>query len=151
MEEMTTTERAALDLWTDLVRVTGTVRGRLAERLAAQGDLLPEEVDLLMKLDEAPEQRLRMADVSRSTQLSKSGVTRLVDRMGARGLIERAACPSDRRVVYAGLTDEGRRVLIEAGSLFVASIVEHLAGHLTRAELSSLRRGLGKVLTAERA
>ena len=107
-------EQAALGLWTDLLRVTGTMRALLAERLAVDLGMLPEEVDLLMRLEEAPERRLRMADVSRSLLLSKSGVTRLVDRLVERGLVERAACPSDRRVVYAGLTDEGRRAVAEA-------------------------------------
>ena len=98
-------------------RVTGTVHALLAERLAVELGMLPEEVDLLMRLEEAPEQRLRMADVSRSLRLSKSGVTRLVDRLAERGLVERAACPSDRRVVYAGLTDEGRRAVVAAAPL----------------------------------
>jgi DNA-binding MarR family transcriptional regulator len=142
-------ERAALDLWTDLVRVTGTVHALLAERLAAELGMLPEEVDLLMRLEEAPEQRLRMVDVSRSLLLSKSGVTRLVDRLVERGLVERAACPSDRRVVYAGLTDEGRRAVTAAAPLLVAGVVEHLGRHLTGDELNAVRNSLRRILTAE--
>ncbi len=142
-------ERAALDLWTDLLRVTGTVRGRLAERLAVELGMLPEEVDLLMRLEEAPEQRLRMADVSRSLLLSKSGVTRLVDRLVERGLVERAACPSDRRVVYAGLTDEGRRAVAAAAPLLVAGVVEHVGQHLTGNELHAVRSGLRAILASQ--
>jgi DNA-binding MarR family transcriptional regulator len=66
-----------------------------------------------MRLEEAPEQRLRMADLSRSLQLSKSGVTRLVDRLAERRMVARAACPGDRRVVCAGFTDTGRRTLAD--------------------------------------
>ena len=69
------------------------MRARLAELLDAELGILPEEADLLVRLAEAPEQRLRMADVSRSLRLSKSGVTRLVDRLAERGLVVRAAVP----------------------------------------------------------
>jgi DNA-binding MarR family transcriptional regulator len=142
-------ERAALDLWSDVVRVTGTVRSRLAERLDTGFGMLPEEVSLLMRLEEAPEQRLRMADLSRSLLLSKSGVTRLVDRLVERGLVERAACPSDRRVVYAGLTDKGRRAVAEAAPLLVAGVVEHLGRHLTGNELNTVRSSLRTILASQ--
>lgn len=142
-------EQAALGLWTDLLRVTGTTRALLAERLAVDLGMLPEEVDLLMRLEEAPERRLRMADVSRSLLLSKSGVTRLVDRLVERGLVERAACPSDRRVVYAGLTDEGRRAVAEAAPLLIAGVVGHLADHLKARELDALQSSLRKIIAAE--
>ena len=141
--------RAALDLWTDLLRVTGTVRARLAASLGQELGLLPEEVDLLMRLDETPEGRLRMADVSHSLLLSKSGVTRLVDRLARRGLVERAACPSDRRVVYAGITDEGRRAVAEAAPLLVAGVVEHLGRYLAEDELDAVRHSMRTILAAQ--
>jgi DNA-binding MarR family transcriptional regulator len=143
-------ERAALDLWADLLRVTGTVRSLLAERLAVGLGMLPEEVDLLMRLEEAPEQRLRMADVSRSLLLSKSGVTRLVDRLVGRGLVERAACPGDRRVVYAGLTEEGRRAVAEAAPLLLAGVVELLGRHLAEHDLNAVRGSLRTILASQR-
>jgi DNA-binding MarR family transcriptional regulator len=149
--ELSASEREALDLWSDLVRATRAVRAVLAERLTAEFGMIPEEVGLLMRLDEAPEQRLRMADMSRSMQVSKSGVTRLVDRLVERGLVERAACPSDRRVVYVGLTDEGRRTVKAAAPLLVAGILEHVVGHLGARERLALQGSLRKILDAERA
>jgi DNA-binding MarR family transcriptional regulator len=139
-------EREALDLWSDLIHATRAVRAALAERLTAELGMIPEEVGLLMRLGEAPEQRLRMADVSRSLQLSKSGVTRLVDRLAERGLVERAACPSDRRVVYAGLTDAGRRSVATAAPLLVAGVLEHVAGRLGAGERLALQGSLRKIL-----
>ena len=82
-------------------------------------------------LDEAPEQRLRMADVSAALRLSKSGVTRLVDRLAERGLVVRAPCPKDRRVVYAGLTDEGRATAAAAAPALAAGVAQQLAGRLS--------------------
>src|SRR5674476_245025 len=142
-------ERAALQLWVDLVRVTDTLRSRLTASLTAAHGLTPEEVELLVRLSEAPEQRLRMIEVSRSLVLSKSGVTRMIDRLVERGLVERAACPSDRRVVYAGLTDEGRRAVAEAAPLLIAGVVGHLADHLKARELDALQSSLRKIIAAE--
>jgi DNA-binding MarR family transcriptional regulator len=139
----------SVELLSVLVRAAGAVRGCLAGQLEAGLGLLPEEADLLMLLEAAPEQRLRMADVSRSLGVSKSGVTRLVDRLEGRGLIERAACPKDRRVTYAGLTDAGRAVVAEAAPVVAAAAEAHLGRHLSAAELSSVLGGLKRVLEAE--
>ena len=144
-------QREALDLLATLVRAAGAVRARLAECLAEQTGLLPDEADLLVRLEAAPEQRLRMADVSRSLGVSKSGVTRLVDRLEERGLVERAACPRDRRVTYAGLTEAGREAVAEAAPALAAAAETHLAGHLSAAEVGAMLGGLKKVLAAEDA
>src|SRR5438105_5022694 len=60
--------------------------------------------DVLIQLANAPDGRLRMQDLARSVLLSKSGLTRLVDRLVDAGLVGRAACEGDRRVTYAVLT-----------------------------------------------
>ena len=67
------------------------------------------EVDFetLIRLARSPNHRLRMSDLAGQTSLSTSGVTRVVDRLERDGLVERVACPSDRRALYATLTDAG--------------------------------------------
>ncbi len=127
------------------------MRARLAEFLDAEVGILPEEADLLVRLGEAPEQRLRMADVSRSLRLSKSGVTRLVDRLAERGLVLRAACPSDRRVVYAGLTNEGRLAAAAAAPALAAGVAQHLAGRLSPEDLDHLTASLRRLAETEEA
>ena len=141
-------ERAARDLWAELTSLTGEVRTRLAAYLGEQAGILPEEADLLVLLAEAPEQRLRMADVAGALRLSKSGVTRLVDRLAERGLVIRAPCPSDRRVVYAGLTDEGRGTAAAAAPALAAGLAHFLAGRLSPAELEGLTASLRRLSTA---
>ena len=145
---VTTTEReqAVVGLWGDLTYVTGVVRGRLAALLEAGPGLAPDEVELLMALAAAPEKRLRMIDVSESLRLSKSGVTRLVDRLQERDLVLRAACPSDRRVIYAGLTERGSAMVDAAAPVFVSGLVEHLGGRLDEARLERLRGDLRRIV-----
>ena len=92
-----------------------------------------------------------MADVSRSLVLSKSGATRLIDRLAERGLVERAACPSDRRVVYAGLTPDGRDALREAAPALRAGLVAHLGRHLDARETGTVRAALDRILDGEEA
>ncbi len=65
--------------------------------------------EVLVQLTSAPDSRLKMQELAHSVLLSKSGVTRLVDRMEAAGLVTRAACPTDRRAVYAVVTPAGTR------------------------------------------
>lgn len=146
---VTDAERATLELWSGLVRVTDAVRASLSAELSPEYGLAPEDIELLMRLAEQPEQRLRMAEVSRSLVLSKSGATRLVDRLAERGLVERAACPEDRRVVYAGLTPAGRDALREAAPALRAGLVAHLGRHLDARESKSVRAALDRVLLAE--
>jgi MarR family transcriptional regulator, 2-MHQ and catechol-resistance regulon repressor len=141
-------ERAAAELWTELSRVHGAVRGSLETYLAGQTGLLPEDAEVLALLARAPEQRLRMVDVSAALRLSKSGVTRLVDRLAAQGLVIRAACPTDRRVIWAMLTEEGRATAAAAAPAVAAGLAQLLAGHLSPAELEALTDALRRVAPA---
>jgi DNA-binding MarR family transcriptional regulator len=138
-------EQAAIGLWVDLVQTTAMLRAQLGQALEQLG-VSPEETELLMRLAAAPEERLRMVDASLLLLTSKSGVTRLVDRLEQRGLAERAPCPTDRRVVYSTLTEAGRRLLDEARPVFVRALEDALNEHLTAAELARLRAALQHVL-----
>jgi DNA-binding MarR family transcriptional regulator len=141
-------ERAAAELWAELTRVHGAVRGSLETYLGGATGLLPEDAELLVLLAEAPEQRLRMVDVSAALRLSKSGVTRLVDRLAERGLVVRAACPKDRRVIYAGLTEEGRATAEAAAPAVAAGLAQLLADRLSHAEVEALTGTLRRVAPA---
>jgi DNA-binding MarR family transcriptional regulator len=139
-------ERAAYDVWAALVTTAGALRARLADVLDAELGIVPEEADLLVLLEADPERRLRMADVSRALRLSKSGATRLVDRLATRGLVARAACPSDRRVVYVGLTEAGRRMAVAAAPVLAAGVAQQLTGRLSAADLDALTASLRELL-----
>ncbi|WP_121162335.1 MarR family winged helix-turn-helix transcriptional regulator [Micromonospora pisi] len=98
------------------------VHAGLSARFAAQFDehgLSTVEFEVLMRLTRSPEQRLRMSDLAAQTSLSTSGVTRVVDRMERGGLLRRHSCPSDRRSLYAVVTEAG-----------VTRLDETLPGHL---------------------
>ena len=134
-----------LALWTDLLRAASLVGGDLARRLTPAGRTA-DEVELLMQLAAAPEQRLRMIDVAALLRLGKSSVTRLVDRLEDSGLVLRVACPSDRRVTWVALTDAGHAELAACGPAFVAGLRERLGERLDAAQVAALRGHRGRVL-----
>jgi DNA-binding MarR family transcriptional regulator len=144
-------EQALVGFWINLVQAASVLRARLAEKLEVGLQLAPEEAELLMRLTAAPDNRLRMAEVSDLLLISKSGVTRMVDRLIARGLVERAPCPEDRRVVYAAITEQGKTLLAEAVPAFVEALTATLAPHAALEELEMVRDQLRKILVGNGA
>src|SRR5688500_3782197 len=106
--------REELAAWRGLLRVhSALVKALDAELLAEQG--LPlSSYEVLINLQAAPERRRRMAELADSVLLSRSGMTRLVDRLEREGLLERDACVDDGRGTFAVLTEKGEALLSEA-------------------------------------
>jgi DNA-binding MarR family transcriptional regulator len=104
--------------------------------------------EVLAHLADAPEGRLRMHELARSVLLSKSGVTRLVDRLADAGLVTRDLCSPDRRGVFAAITPAGRDMLDRAGPVFASALDDHFGRHLDQADVANLQAVLGKLLLA---
>ncbi|MFE6919871.1 MarR family winged helix-turn-helix transcriptional regulator [Nocardia sp. NPDC057663] len=100
------------------------------------------DLNALMRLSRSPNRRLRMSDLATQTELSTSGVTRLVDRLAKAGLVERQLDPTDRRSAYAALTPAGIRRLEEVLPDYLAALETWLTGRLTPAQLDGLVTGL---------
>ena len=88
---------------------------------------------------------MKRVDLARRLVLTPSGVTRLLEGLEDAGLVERAACPGDRRVTYAQLTEAGLAKLRDASCGHEGSIRALLEEHLTREEIEQLADVLGKV------
>lgn len=87
------------------------VRG--SQQLAEHG-LSTVEFEVMIRLARSPEGLLRMSDLSAQTSVTTSGVTRVVDRLQDRGLVDRQPCLADRRTTFAVITDRGRALLADA-------------------------------------
>ncbi|GAC1342712.1 MAG: MarR family transcriptional regulator [Candidatus Dormibacteria bacterium] len=140
-----------LAAWRLLLETHSALTARLARELAAERDLALTWYDVLVRLSEAEGGRLRMQDLVGSLLLSKSGISRLVDRMEEAGLIARQSCPSDRRGQFAVLTDAGRATLRRAAPVHLRGIQDHFAAHLDDADVAALRQALGKIRAANPA
>ncbi|WP_093175302.1 MarR family winged helix-turn-helix transcriptional regulator [Sinosporangium album] len=104
----------------------------------AKAGLSQIDFETLIRLARSPEQRLRMSDLAAQTNLSTSGVTRVVDRLEREGLVERRACLTDRRASYAHLTDAGCDRLKEVLPQHLADIDAWFTGLLPEPQLEAL-------------
>lgn len=101
--------------------------------------------EVLLRLGRAEEGRKTMSELAREVSLTSGGLTRLADRIEAAGYVRRAACPSDRRVSWLGLTASGRAKLDEATAVHVRGVEEHLTGRMSERELATLVKILDRV------
>ena len=142
---------AHLAAWRLLLEAHAQVTELLERELVAERGLPLNRYDVLLNLAEAPGGRLRMQELSASVLLSKSGLSRLVDRMVEAGLVRRERCEDDRRGWFAVLTDQGRSALRRAAPIHLRGIQEHFARYLEPDEVEVLAATLSRVVAAARA
>jgi DNA-binding MarR family transcriptional regulator len=135
-----------LGAWRGLLRVhSALVKALDAELLAEQG--LPlTSYEVLINLQAAPGHRRRMAELADSVLLSRSGMTRLVDRLEREGLLERDTCTDDGRGTFAVLTEKGEETLARARPTHLDGIRERFLRHFEPGELRELARYWDRVL-----
>lgn len=134
--------------WRSFLVAHARVTDVLASELEAERDLPLTWYDVLVQLSEAPENRLRMQDLARAVLLSKSGLTRLVDRMATASLVTREPCLDDRRGTFVCLSPGGRQRLDGASPVHLRGIAQHFTNHLTPEEAETLRGMLERVVKA---
>ena len=137
--------------WRLFLQAHSAVVDRLEHELRDSEELPLTWYEVLLHLAAAPEGRLRMTELAGSLLLSKSGVTRLVDRMEAAGLVARGTCDSDRRGSFALLTDRGRAVHAKAAPIHLRGVQEHFLGRLSADEARTLTSAFEKILSPEPA
>ncbi|HVE99378.1 MAG TPA: MarR family transcriptional regulator [Mycobacteriales bacterium] len=135
--------------WLGFLRAHTKIIRTLDQELEAECGLSLAQYDVLAQLSAASERQLRMTELADRVLLSRSGLTRLVDRLEGMGLVERQACPSDARGMYARLTDLGRERLRAASGPHLRGVREHVTGRLSQTELRRLADLMGRLL-AER-
>jgi DNA-binding MarR family transcriptional regulator len=127
-----------LRAWRGLLRAHACLAKRLDAELEQAHGLPMTSYEVLHHLEEASGGRMRMCELAEEAQLSRSGLTRLVDRLERDGLLERCSCEHDARGSYACLTGTGRERLQEARGTHLAVIRQQFFSHFTEAELSTL-------------
>lgn len=129
-----------------------TAHARLLDRMEAKLDAagLPplEWYDVLFVLKEAPEHRLRLSELAERVLLSRSNLTRLVDRLERHKLLRRQACPTDRRGTFAVLTELGLAMQQQMWAVYAEGIGEYFACHVDHDELKALQQVLQRLLSA---
>ena len=131
--------------WVSLVHAGSYLPNELSNYLHENVGFSLAEQDLLSQLARAGGQ-LKMVDLARRIYLSKAGVTKMIRRLEAGGLLERIRSDSDRRVVYTRLTVSGKRRLDTSRKLLLGWVEANVGAHLSQAERMALQGALMKLL-----
>jgi DNA-binding MarR family transcriptional regulator len=131
--------------WRAFLLAHARVARRLDEELRAEHDISFAEYDALLTIARSPDRRIRMGQLAEGVLLSKSGVTRLIDRLVGDGLVERSACLADARGAEAVLTERGLSRLRAASRTHLRGISEHFLAVVDPADLESLERSMRAV------
>lgn len=135
--------------WVRLLRAHAGLTRRMDAAMRAAHGLTLNDYDVLLQLAGAENRRLRRVDLAERVLLTQSGITRLLAGLEAAGLVERATCPEDGRVVYAQLTDAGYARCAEAARTHLADIERLFSEQFSDEELATLAELLARLPTRD--
>lgn len=139
---------AELAAWRGMLRVHAALEKQLDAELTAEHDLPLSSYEVLITLQASPGKRCRMAELADRVLLSRSGLTRLIDRLAAEGLVRREPSPDDARGTFTVLTAEGMARLRAAAPVHLSGISKHWLAHFSDDELGALGVLLERVAEA---
>lgn len=137
---------AQLRAWRSFLRAHAVVTRRLESDLLEEQGLPLASYDVLVQLVEAPQRRLRMSELAERVLLSRSGLTRLVDRLEREGLVRREACEDDARGLFTVITDAGVDRLRTASRTHLRGVSEYAVGGLSDDEAELLAALMTRML-----
>ncbi len=135
-----------LRAWVAFLQAHASVTRRLEAELQAERGLSLADYDALLQLALAGERQLRMGELAERVVLSRSGVSRLVDRLAADGLVERRSCPTDARGAWAQLTPAGLDRLREAAPTHLRGVDTHFLTAIAEEDREVLVRALEAIV-----
>jgi DNA-binding MarR family transcriptional regulator len=134
-----------LDVWRAFIQTHARLIHKLDEELQAAHGVSLAEYDALLQLANAPDRRLRMSALADRVLLSRSGITRLVDRLEADGMVERAACPTDARGSMASITHLGVARLRAASKTHLDGVRRYFLDVIAAEDQAVMQRSLERV------
>lgn len=130
---------AEMAAWRGYIVGSALLEYRLNRELQEEHDVTLADYEILVRLSEQPDRRMRMTQLATDVASSKSRVSHQVGRLETHGLVRRELCTSDGRGVWAVLTDHGYAALVEAAPTHLRGVREHLVDHLTPEQQETLR------------
>lgn len=126
--------------WRAFLAASRTLMDTLDRELQRDAGMPHTYYEILVRLSEAPDRRLRMADLAEATGSSRSRLSHAAKRLEEHGWLRREGCPTDRRGQFAVLTDCGFEVLAGAAPGHVEGVRRHLFDALSPAQVTQLRQ-----------
>ncbi len=130
--------KEGLSAWKGLLLAHATLVEQIDKVLEAANLLPLDWYDVLLALEDSPDQKLKMSELAEQVLLSKSGLTRLADRIEAKGYICRQGCKNDRRVAYAKITPEGLKARKNSWPTYRKAIAEFYGAHMSPDEAATV-------------
>ena len=121
-----------------LLETNAKLARSLSARLESECDIPLAWFEVLLRLRQTPDGRLKMNEIADATVHSTGGTTRLIDRMTEAGLVERHNCPTDRRAIHVEITKAGNAKFDEAISVHLTYLDDEVKAKLTTSERSTL-------------
>jgi len=137
-----------LESWRTFLRAYSVVRRQLERELEAEQSMGLAEYEVLLFLAYSDQRRMRMSELADMLLLSRSGATRVIDRLESEQLVQRVSCETDRRGQWAELTDGGYNRLRTASRTHLRGVAEHFLDRLPPDELESMAATLRRVVEA---
>ena len=134
--------------WALFLAVHAVLLEEIERRLADAGLPSLAWYDVLWSLERAGDRRLRMSDLADVTVISRSNLTRLVDRLESAGLVERERAEEDRRGAFAVLTTQGRAMRKKMWPVYSAAITELFEQHLGERDAAQITESFRRILDA---
>ena len=131
-----------------LVEATRRLMRIIETSLRDNHDLTGVEFEAMIRMGRSPERQMSMSDLATQMVLTSGGITRLVDRLAADGYVDRVSCPSDRRVQWAHLTDEGVAMISAALETHLADLDDHVFAVMSDEERAIMFPVLDRLRTA---
>jgi DNA-binding MarR family transcriptional regulator len=136
--------QAEQQAWRTHLDVTQLLMHQLERDLQPFG-LTNNDYEILVNLSESPEHRVRMSELAHRTRQSKSRLSHQITRMESAGLVRRESCESDKRGLFAVLTEEGWGTMRKVAPHHVASVRRHFIDLMSPKELADLQQTLSAV------
>lgn len=137
-----------LAAWRNFITAHANLIDLIDDELAAAGHLPLNWYDVLIELVEAPENRLRLHELAKRVVLSRSGLTRLLDKLEKEGLLIREAARNDRRGAFAVLTEKGRDAIRKSWPTYSTGIAEHFAAYMNGEEAQVIQDVFARIIEA---
>ena len=135
-------------LWRLFLTVYAIAMDDIEKDLATAGLPNSSWYDVLWTLEKAPDHAMRLHELAQAVLLSRSNITRLIDRLEEVGLLHRKRCPNDRRGAYAALTPAGLAMRQKMWGVYADSIAKHVTDHLSSDEVSIMTTALERIIAS---
>src|SRR5207237_9693381 len=143
-------DQSCFNAWGAFLTAHAALEPILNRELEAGCNLPLRWFDVLTQLNMTPRKRLSMTELADAVLLSKSGLTRLVDRIEEAGLVQRAAAPGDRRSLLIVLTPTGEKLLKRAAPIHEDGIRRHFSAYIRASEAATVEAALSRIAAAAR-